>query len=316
MTLKTILWDAPAEALGKFLEIKGFFLAQAIAFKSLITVIPVTLFALGILGEYFQSQENLELVAGLIRELIPTYLDDFVAFFEHFQNISSNVTLIGGFGTLILSTILMNTLCIVISEVFAGTHHIPRPFFRQYAFSFRMTLQVGVVFLLTLLATIAIQTLNSAGLSFIQKLGIDRVWVQSGWRQLINLAGILIPFLLTAVMFFQLYYLIPKPRPPFKSALLGTATAAIFWEGAKSLFTLYATHFAFFNRFRGTAALDPEGFNNTIGLIIAFMVWVYYSGIVLIIGSIVTMLDAKRREAKAQSESEQNRDPGINEINA
>ena len=112
---------------------------------------------------------------------------------------------------------------------------------------------------------------------------------------MIKLLGILIPLMLTAVMFFQLYYLIPKPHPPLKSVLLGTATAAVFWEAAKSLFTIYATNFAFFNRFRDDVAFGIEDLSNTIGLIIAFMVWVYYSGIVLIVGSIVVMLDEKRR---------------------
>lgn len=295
MFLKKILWDAPLQAIDKFLEIKGFFLAQAIAFKSLITVIPVTLFGLGLLGQYFQSRENLELVAGLIKEIVPAYLDDFILFFEQYQQVETNVTLIGGIGTLIFATVLMNTLCIVISEVFAGDLHKERPFLAQYGFSLRMVLQVGVVFILSVLASLAIQTINAAGLSFIMELGIDKVWVHAGWRRLINMLGIFVPFLLTAAMFFQLFYLIPKPHPPIRSVFIGTATAAVFWELAKALFTIYATNFAFFNRFRDNMVFGIEDLSNTIGLIIAFMVWVYYSGIVLIIGSIVVMLDEKRR---------------------
>lgn len=297
MLLKNVLWDAPIQAFGKFQEVKGFFLAQAIAFKSLITVIPVTLFGLGLLGQYFQTQANLDLVAGLVRELVPVYLDDFILFFGHFQDADSNITLIGAIGTLIFASVLMNTLCVVISEVFAGELHQPRTFFVQYRFSVRMVLQVGGVFFLTILLSLAIQTLNVAGLSFIRELGLDKVWIQTGWRHMINFMGILIPFMLTAAMFFQLFYLIPKPHPPVRSVLLGTATAAIFWEIAKSLFTLYATNFAFFNRFRDDIAFGIEDLSNTIGLIIAFMVWVYYSGIVLIVGSIVVMLDEKRRLA-------------------
>ncbi len=295
MFLKTILWDAPLRAIEKFLEIKGFFLAQAIAFKALITVIPITIFTLGAMGRFFQSQENVELVAGLIRELVPVYLDDFILFFNNFEDPDSSITLIGAIGTIVFASVLMNTLCVVISEVFAGDLHEERSFLSQYAFSVRMVLQVGGIFLLTIVLSAAIQTLNAAGLSFIIELGIDKVWVQSGWRRILNFLGIIVPFVLTAVMFFQLYYLIPKPHPPLKSALLGTATASIFWEAAKSLFTLYATNFAFFNRFRDDVVLGIDGFGDTIGLIIALMVWVYYSAIVLIVGSLVVMLDEKRR---------------------
>ncbi len=295
MLVKKILWDAPLQALDKFLDIKGFFLAQVIAFKSLITIIPVTLFILGLLGQYFQSQDNLELVSGLVSALVPTYLDDFINFFQDYQAAESNITLIGATGTLFFATVLMNTFCVVISEVFAGNYHQERSFVRQYVFSFRLALQVGGIFLLTVLLTLFIQTLNVAGLSFLKELGIDKVWIQTGWRRMINLLGILIPFMLSSAMFFQLYYLIPKPHPPIRSVLLGTATATIFWEAAKSLFTLYATNFAFFNRFRDNVVFGLEDLSNTIGLIIALMVWVYYSGIVLIVGSIVVMLDEKRR---------------------
>lgn len=295
MLIKKILWDAPLQALDKFREIKGFFLAQAIAFKSLITVIPVALFILGLLSQYFQSPENLELVSGLISELVPAYLDEFILFFQNFQGGDTSITLIGAIGTLVFATVLMNTLCIVVSEVFADEHHTPRTFVQQYIFSFRLALQVGGIFILTVLLSIFIQTLNAAGLSFIKELGIDKVWIQSGWRRMINLLGVLIPFVLSSAMFFQLFYLIPRPHPPVRSVLLGTATATIFWEAAKSFFTLYATNFAFFNRFRDNVVFGVEDLSNTIGLIIAFMVWVYYSGIMLIVGSIVVMLDEKRR---------------------
>ena len=295
MLIKKILWDAPLQALDKFLEIKGFFLAQAIAFKSLITVIPVILFGLGLLAQYFQSPENLELVSGLISELVPAYLDEFILFFQDFQGGPSNITLIGAIGTLVFATVLMNTLCIVVSEVFAGEHHKSRKFLKQYLFSFQLALQVGGIFILTVLLSLFVQTLNAAGLSFITELGIDKVWIQSGWRRMINLLGVLIPFVLSSAMFFQLFYLIPTPHPPVRSVLLGTMTATVFWEAAKSLFTIYATNFAFFNRFRDNVVFGLEDLSNTVGLIIAFMVWVYYSGIVLIIGSIVVMLDEKRR---------------------
>ncbi len=295
MFVKKILWDAPLQAFDRFMDIKGFFLAQAIAFKSLITIIPVTLFILGLLAQYFQSPENLELVSGLVSALVPTYLDDFIKFFQDYQAADSKITLIGAVGSLVFATVLMNTFCVVISEVFAGNHHEGRPFVRQYMFSFRLAVQVGGIFFLTILLSIFVQTLNVAGLSFLKEIGIDKVWIQSGWRRMINLLGVLIPFVLSSAMFFQLYYLIPKPHPPVRSVLLGTATATIFWEAAKSLFTLYATNFAFFNRFRDNVVFGLEDLSNTIGLIIALMVWVYYSGIVLIVGSIVVMLDEKRR---------------------
>jgi membrane protein len=106
--------------------------------------------------------------------------------------------------------------------------------------------------------------------------------------------GILIPFLLTLTMFFQLYFFIPKPHPPFKSVFWGALITAIFWELAKSLFTLYASNFAFFNQYRQDSSLGLLALGDTVGLIIAVLLWVYYSGIVLIVGGILVMQLEKR----------------------
>ena len=99
-------------------------------------------------------------------------------------------------------------------------------------------------------------------------------------------------------MFFQLYYFIPNPHPPRRSALIGTSVAAISWELAKSLFTFYATNIGTFERYRGAAAGSGiAALGDTFGIIIALVVWVYYSGIVLIAGGIVVMVHERRHLA-------------------
>lgn len=262
--------------------------------------IPITVLGLGILGEVFQNRNALEIVSGLLEELTPAYLNEITVFFQRLQETSETITLVGAAGSLIFATFLMNTLCESITLVFERTHHERRSFVAQYVFSFRMVLQVGGAFLLTVLLSFAIQTLNASGASFITELGIDYVWLQSGWRRTIKFLGILIPFLLTAAMFFQLYYFVPKPRPPVKWVLAGTAIAAMSWELAKSLFTLYASNFAFFNQYREDTALGLQALGETVGLIIALLLWVYYSGIVLIAGAIIVML-LEKREFKQQT---------------
>jgi membrane protein len=291
---RNLFWVYPRQIVRTFFEIKGFFLAQAIAFKAIVVSIPVAVLGLGILSEIFRNRSILDMAAGLLQELTPAYLNEIIYFFENIQETSGTITLIGAAGSLVFATFLMNTLCEVITIVFATTYHERRSFLRQYALSVRMVLQVGGAFLLTLVLSFLIQTLNASGLSFLQQLGIDSVWVQTGWRRSIKFMGILIPFLLTLTMFFQLYFFIPKPHPPFKSVFWGALITAIFWELAKSLFTLYASNFAFFNQYRQDSSLGLLALGDTVGLIIAVLLWVYYSGIVLIVGGILVMQLEKR----------------------
>ena len=108
-------------------------------------------------------------------------------------------------------------------------------------------------------------------------------------------------------MFFLLFTFIPLPHPPRKSALLGAVTTALLWELAKNAFTIYATRagrFEYGSAEAGDGAVGLLG--NTFGLILAFVFWVYYSGVVLCVGAIVALLNEKRhrlKKKKSQAEA-------------
>ncbi len=295
MAVKKIFWEYLYLVYRKFRDEKGFFLAQAIAFKSLVTAIPVAVLALGVLGRIFRSEANRNVVTGLLTELVPTYLDGVVLFLSGLQTTSGAITLVGAAGSILFATFLSNSVCQALTTFFAGPLHKERSFLAGYVLSFRIVLQVGGVFFLTLLLSFVIQMLNAAGSSFIQEIGIDYVWVQTGWRRSIKFLGILIPFLLTFVMFFQLYFFIPRPHPPWKSVLLGALFAAGAWELAKYFFSYYATRFAFFNKLQEESFLGLEALDDTVGLIIALLIWLYYSGIVLLIGGIIVSVHEQQQ---------------------
>ena len=154
-----------------------------------------------------------------------------------------------------------------------------------------MVLQVGLLFLLTISVSVLAQSMLST--PFFQTLGLDAAWIREGWRQVIRTLSLFVPFFITTVMFFQLYYLVPQPHPRKRSALSGALIAAILWEAAKQAFTYYATYVGRFDRYgSGVEGLDALG--NTFGLIIAFVFWVYFSGIVLMLGAVIASLREHR----------------------
>jgi membrane protein len=71
-----------------------------------------------------------------------------------------------------------------------------------------------------------------------------------------------------------------RPGP----ALAGAAVAAILWEIAKQLFALYIREFGVYDQIYGT-----------LGVLVAFVMFVYYSAIVFVIGgAYAASLDAVR----------------------
>jgi membrane protein len=291
-----------ARGLYRQLSDKDVFLwAQAIAFKVLITIVPVIILATGVLGQILRRAKPFEVVRRFIEDFLPPYRSEgILAFLQQLADASGKLTLVGVFGLLFSAVILFTTLRVAVSNVFQEEWHENRTILGGYLFDIRMVGQVGLFFILSLGLTLATQYLNTAGAEFIERVGLNYVWLRQGWRQAFQLLSLLIPFLLTTAMFFQLLYFIPKPHPPRRSVLIGALTTGVLWEAAKYGFTFYATRAGRFDY--GGEGSTPIG--DTFGIIIAFVFWVYYSGIVLLIGAVVALLHEKAHRARRQTPSE------------
>lgn len=283
------LWtDAKYYGVGLYLELseKNVFLwAQAIAFKVLITIVPIVILATGIIGRVLQGQNAFTAVTRFVRELLPgSQSQQLIDFLTQLQDASATIVGIGGAGLFLSAMSLFITLRIAVSNAFEQTWHKQRTLLRGYLFDVRMVIQVGLLFLLTVGLSVSLPP-------FVNDVIIGQVvgneqWIQWIWERTVWITGLLLPLLLTTAMFFQLYYLVPKPPPRKRSALAGALIAAVLWESAKQAFTFYATYVGFET---GTEALG-----NTFGLIVAFVSWVYFSGIVLMIGAVVASLREHR----------------------
>jgi membrane protein len=83
----------------------------------------------------------------------------------------------------------------------------------------------------------------------------------------------LLPFLLTYCMFFLIYKIIPNKKVHFKSALQAALFTGLLWELAKHLFAWYILHLAEYSIFYGS-----------FSTLVIFVLWVYYSSTILIMG--------------------------------
>ncbi len=86
----------------------------------------------------------------------------------------------------------------------------------------------------------------------------------------------LTPFILSIATFLIIYMVLPHCKVPFRAALIGAITAAILFESAKHLFSLYITYFADYQLLYGALAAIP-----------IFLLWVYISWIITLLGAVV-----------------------------
>lgn len=285
-----------------------FLWAQAISFKVLITLVPVVILVTGILGRILQQEDAFASVARYIRQYLPlSQSNQLLIFLDHLQEAGAYYTTLGIVALLFSAMTLMTTLRVVISNAFQEEWHKHRTILKGYLFDIRMAAQVGLVFLLTFGLSILFQTINENGLALVERLGFGYAWVETSWRSVFRWVGLLVPYLLSIVMFFQLFYFVPKPHPPKRSALLGAVVTGLLWEIAKFAFAFYAASAARFDRYSVPGEVGQESFQalgSAFGLIIAFVIWAYYSGVVLIIGALIAVLHEKRHRLKRLKEQQ------------
>ncbi len=276
-----------------------FLWAQAIAFKALITIVPIIILATGILGRILQQEDAFASVSRYIQEYIPSFERSRVLldFIDRLQEAGTFFTGLGIFALIFAAMTIFTTLRVVIGNVFQEEWHRHRSVVRGYLFDIRMAGQVGLLFLLTVGVSLMTQSIQQGGLEMAQRFGLDYVWLREGWRQAFQWLSILIPYLLSTAMFFQLFYFVPQPHPPKRSALVGALVTGVLWEAAKLTFTFYATSVGRFDRYMVPGMEGQEIFRTlgeAFGLIIAFVFWIYYSGVVLVLGALIAVLNEKR----------------------
>ncbi|MEP0547728.1 MAG: YhjD/YihY/BrkB family envelope integrity protein [Rhodothermales bacterium] len=278
-------------------EVPVFIWAQAIAFKVLVTILPLILIATGIFGLVLRQENPFDTVAGYLRTFLPAGQNEsLVTLLYQLQEASSTITIFGGVFLFLTVITLFSALRYIIATA-VGDRHTYRSILGGYAFDLRMVVQVGLLFLLSFALTFAINYVSTESTAVLARIGFDPDMLKRGWRIVLRVVSILVPYGISLLMFVQLFYFIPRPSPPSRSAFFGATVSAVLFEIAKNGFTLYATYTGIFNRYAsGETDAALGGLGGIFGLLLAFVFWVYFSGLVLIIGAIMTGLHEHRHQ--------------------
>lgn len=264
----------------------------AIAFKAIVTILPITLLAFGIFGLFLRKARVLEGLSQFLAGALPTgQAHQIIAVMRSFAQASETITVVGSVALLIAGISFFTTLRVVLENVFHKTH-VRRSTLAGYASDFQMAVLCGGLFFATLVVT----NVRQFGLDPTQLPG----WLHEIWAYVVGWSGLVIPLVLSSILFFLLYRFIPRPGPSASSCLLGALVAGLGWEAAKYGFTLLATHSAMFARVRN---VEQQLELNTLGelfvLAVVLVFWVYYSAVILVVGGMITALREERRALAA-----------------
>ena len=156
--------------------------------------------------------------------------------------------------------------------------HTDRPFYIAKTRQLVMAVGVGILFLLSVSATTALQILGSL---------VDQVSFLE--NAAVNLGTRLLPILFTLAIFLAIYKFMPNTKTYWRYVWPGALLAAVLFELAKSIFVLYLDSFANYELVYGQ-----------VGSIIALLAWIYISAFILILGAEFASEYGRMREGVGQ----------------
>ena len=135
-------------------------------------------------------------------------------------------------------------------------------------------------------------TLLSTGLAILWARGAARVPQFAFFVSTLGrLAGELLAFVFSISLFYLAYSYASVRRLRWKTVLLASTFTAVLFELAKRLYGLYLSNFASLEGHMGDA---------TIGAAVLFVLWVYYTAIVFLLGAVVAETWELRRMQQRQ----------------
>lgn len=253
-----------------------FFLASGLAFNLLICFIPLLLVILSILGFFLYSSQE---ITGHLRiylgKMLPQASPKITADIMHLIKTRKLVGMIGFLGLLWAATRLFSSIRTVLDKTLEVTW--PHGYLKEKLVDLLMVFVSGLLFLVSILLIGIFDLIKS----FPDRLGISLPEVfRIDWLgRLVGLGG---GYLFSVLLFFILFRFLPSDRPSNRVALITSLLIAGLWDVAKHLFRLYVNYLNNFTAIYGS-----------LGLLVVFIFWIYYSCLIFVLGGEIMWLQKK-----------------------
>jgi membrane protein len=277
--LRTI-WDIFRAGIAGWNRINAPRLGAALAFYTMLSIAPLLVICVSIAGLVFGAEAAEGRVAAQIQELVgPTGAQAIRSLLTQPGKASGVVAGIVGLATLWFGASgvlveLQDSLNLVwdVKSPFAGL----RGFVQSRFLSFAMILGIGFLLLVSLLVSAAIA---AAGKFFGQFLPAP--------ESLLHLASLALSFVVITVLFALLYKIVPDTRIEWRDVGVGAAVTSALFSMGKFLIGYYIGKSGVGSAYGAAASL------------VVFLVWIYYSAQIFLLGAEFTRVYADRRGSRS-----------------
>jgi membrane protein len=225
----------------------GLLLSSAIAYNTLLSIVPMSILALIVLSHFIGEEQLFQTLSTYIEMLIPGYaatLNEQVrVFLEHRKVIG-----IIGFGVMLFfSSIAFSMLSNAMSVIFFQRVRIRRR-------NFLLSAIIPYVYILLMGLGIVLMSFIEGALEILEK----KQLLLFGWSLSLEDTSRAALFMLgifgEVLMFTSIYLVMPVIRITFRHALIGGVTATILWEITRRILVWYYARVSLVNLIYGSIA--------------------------------------------------------------
>lgn len=260
--LRTV-WDIFWESCRAFLQDGCDNLSAALAFYTILSMIPILFLLISAAGYLFGSSEEVHQMALSFFERFFPQASALI--FREVKAISQRAGVLGWVGILSMiwtASIIFSSLEFAMGVVFRVEER--RSFLRSKLLALSMIPASAVVFSLSLFVTAFSEVIQTLDLKLFGK--------DLGNSALLEfIVGYAFPYLILALAFTAIYKIIPNISISFRHSLVGGASCAFLFELAKHFFTWYLTSSKPYSVIYGS-----------LEAIVILVVWVFYSSNILL----------------------------------
>jgi membrane protein len=261
---------------GELYNSEGLTHAASIAYYGLLSLFPLMLLALSVLGEMTSDAADRDAVVRFVFRYFPRQFAFISGQLDAFQ------TAPVAFGFWGVVALVWGALG-VFNAITAAVNHAwvverKRSFLKHRLVGFLMMVSAGLVLILGLVIASLVRLAET-------RLG-DAIG-RSPWLD--NFSGVFASYLATALLIgcvALVFYFIPNTKVRFRDVWPGAILVGVLWRIALWLFSWYAADLATWNVIHGS-----------IAAVVVFLLWIYVSAVILIYGVEMTASYARLQDA-------------------
>lgn len=231
--------------------------AAGLAYTTILSLVPIITVIFSLLSAFPIFEDASQALKELVyKNLVATASETIQQYLEQFIANTNKMTIFGVIGLVITSLLLIRSIDNALNLIWHTK--------RKRPLIYDLTIYWTILTLGPILvgASLAVSSYIFSAQFFGENTIINNTFLR------------ILPFAISIIGFWLLYCIVPTESVPIKESLIGAIIAAILFDLAKKIFTLYVTSFPTYQLIYGVVSSIP-----------ILLVWIYLSWCIILFGA-------------------------------